>query len=264
MEAVGVWAGTTRGCSKPGKGGARSDAVGRGSDPGPIFGIVPVLGRAGPFVVWAMGCKSGGGSTRPLVTKTLAWGLATITRGGAATPGLGTNEVVVSAVLPGNVTSTGRLARRMGAVLEEGGAPVNGGAIVLLPGNCVVWTFAGEPVTGGALGMGGGMGLAGMEPEGGRVILGMGLVTAVDQAGGTDGAGAGVMPEASMGIVVAAEIFGRGVIEVEAGLSGRGGRLMRNVWRFGALGSFPAGGGTESAMMCLFIVISENVQWRNS
>jgi len=97
-------------------------------------------------------------------------------------------------------------------------------------------------------------------------MLGIGLVTAVDQAGGTFVAGAGTnSPDVFMGSVVAAETFGRGVgvIFVEAGLSGRGGRLMRNVSRLGAFGSEPCG-VAESAISDLFIVISENVQSRNS
>ena len=69
-----------------------------------------------------------------------------------------------------------------------------------------------------------------MAPEGARDKLGIGLVTAVDQAGGTVGTGVGsIVP--LMGRVVAAEILGRGVILVDAGLSGRGGRLMRRVSR---------------------------------
>jgi hypothetical protein len=94
-------------------------------------------------------------------------------------------------------------------------------------------------------------------------MLGIGLVTAVDQAGGTFKTGAGSSwPEVFIGKVVAAETLGRGVglILEEAGFSGRGGRLMRSVSRFGALGSVPSG-VAESAIMFLFIVISENVQW---
>jgi hypothetical protein len=71
-------------------------------------------------------------------------------------------------------------------------------------------------------------------------MLGIGLVTAVDQAGGTLLVGAGTSwPELCIGRVVAAETFGRGVgvIFAVAGRSGRGGRLMRRVSRFGALGS---------------------------
>jgi hypothetical protein len=96
--------------------------------------------------------------------------------------------------------------------------------------------------------------------------LGMGLVTAVDQAGGTFETGAGSnWFDVLIGSVVAAETLGRGVgvIFPDAGLRGRGGRLMRSVSRFGAFGSDPSG-VAESAISVLFIVISENVQWRNS
>jgi hypothetical protein len=43
-----------------------------------------VEGRAGGLVPWGMGSRSAGTSTRPLLTKTLAWGLATMTRAGGA------------------------------------------------------------------------------------------------------------------------------------------------------------------------------------
>lgn len=96
----------------------------------------------------------------------------------------------------------------------------------------------------------------------------MGLVTAVDQAGGTFVTGTGSnCPEECIGSVVAPETFGRGVgvgvIFPEAGRIGRGGRLMRKVSRLGAFGSEPSG-VTESAIISLFIVISGNVQSRNS
>jgi len=94
----------------------------------------------------------------------------------------------------------------------------------------------------------------------------MGLVTAVDQGGGTLVTGAGSnWLDVFIGSVVAAETFGRGVgvILVDAGLRGRGGRLMRRVSRLGAFGSVPSG-VAESAIFVLFIVISGNVQWRNS
>jgi hypothetical protein len=97
-------------------------------------------------------------------------------------------------------------------------------------------------------------------------MLGIGFVTAVDQAGGAAGVGAGSKFDVlRIGIVLAAETLGRGgtVIRVEAGFSGRGGRLMRRVSRFGAFGSLPSG-LAASAIILVFIVISGNVQWRNS
>jgi hypothetical protein len=114
---------------------------------------------------------------------------------------------------------------------------------------------------GGAEGFGGTGG--GVAAGGGFTMLGIGLVTAVDHAGGTLVTGAGSnWPEVLIGNVLAPETFGRGagVIFVLAGRSGRGGRLMRNVSRFGAFGSEPCG-LAESAIISLFIVISENVQW---
>jgi hypothetical protein len=99
----------------------------------------------------------------------------------------------------------------------------------------------------------------------------IGLVTAVDQAGGTLEAGAGVTPGGRiaagfMGSVVAAETFGRGGgVDVTTGLSGRGGRLMRSVSRCGGFDSeLPESVGfPSSAMVVVFIGIPVNVQWRN-
>lgn len=83
-------------------------------------------------------------------------------------------------------------------------------------------------------------------------MVGIGLVTAVDQAGGELVVGTGSnCVEVLIGIVVAAEILGRGVAGVifdEDGLRGRGGRLMRSVSRLGAFGSEPA----ESAIIMPF------------
>jgi hypothetical protein len=53
----------------------------------------------------------------------------------------------------------------------------------------VVFALAGEPVMGGAEGLGGGWGV--MLEEAFAALLGMGLVTAVDQAGGTFEIGVG-------------------------------------------------------------------------
>jgi len=90
---------------------------------------------------------------------------------------------------------------------------------------------------GGAAGLGG---VSGVTLELILEMLGIGLVTAVDQAGGTFEGGVGSnCPEVFKGRVVAAEMLGRGVgvIFAVAGLRGRGGRLMRSVSRFGAFGS---------------------------
>jgi hypothetical protein len=128
----------------------------------------------------------------------------------------------------------------------------------------VVLACGGAPVKAGAAGR---CGFGGSWPEGGREMVGIGLVTAAAQAGGTPGlgvAGTGVGSKRgapSIGSVVAADTFGRGVILVEAGFNGLGGRLMRRVSRLGELGSEPSG---RSAMISLFIVISGKVQSRNS
>jgi hypothetical protein len=109
----------------------------------------------------------------------------------------------------------------------------------------------GEPVIGGAMGFGG---EEAREPEGGLEMLGIGLVTAVDQAGGALETGTGsIWIGAFIGNVVAAEMFGLAgtlvLIFVEEGLAGRGGRLMRRVSRFGAFGSAGLAG---SAIIILF------------
>ena len=129
---------------------------------------------------------------------------------------------------------------------EGGGVMVEGaGRPALFCGKRgVVFELAGAPVTGGAVGLGR------SGAEGGLAMVGIGLVTAADHAGGAAETGASSnWPEALRGRVVAAEIFGRGVgmILVEAGLSGRGGRLMRSVSRLGAFGSAP--GLAESAII---------------
>jgi hypothetical protein len=93
-------------------------------------------------------------------------------------------------------------------------------------------------------------------------MLGIGLVTAVDQAGGTPCGLTGVkldggrMAAGFIGRVVAAERLGRGGIGVEMGLSGRGGRLMRSVSRFGGFSAFSDSGLLpSSAIVVLFIGI---------
>ena len=137
-------------------------------------------------------------------------------------------------------------------------APVVGGAAGVFCGKSgVVLEPAGAPVMGGAEGR------PGMAPDAGLDAVGMGLVTAVDHAGLVTGTGNSICP-GFIGKVVAAETFGLidGLILDDAGLSGRGGRLIRSVSRLGALGSYS--GLAESAIILLFIVISENVQSRIS
>ena len=101
----------------------------------------------------------------------------------------------------------------------------------------VVFAVGGAPVTGGARGRGG------VWPSGAVfAMVGIGLVTAVDQAGGTLLTGVGSrLPGAFIGSVLAPETVGRGgLILADAGLSGRGGRLIRSVSRLGAFGSEPS------------------------
>jgi len=151
--------------------------------------------------------------------------------GGASTPGLGTTLVIGCSASAGSLltprdVAAGPFCGKSGVVLEPAGAPVSGGA----------------------------EGLGGSEPDGGfDTLLGIGFVTAVDQAGGREDAGASSnWPEALIGSVVAAETLGRGAgaILVEAGLSGLGGRLIRRVSRLGAFGSEP--GVAESAIIISF------------
>ncbi len=119
----------------------------------------------------------------------------------------------------------------------------------------VVFAVAGAPVSGGAAGRAAGASVgAGGGGVGDFEMVGIGLVTAVDQAGGTLVAGAGSScVEVCIGSVVAADTFGRGVgvIFPVAGLSGRGGRLMRSVSRFGAFGSLPSG-VASAIIMCFY------------
>jgi hypothetical protein len=118
----------------------------------------------------------------------------------------------------------------------------------------VVLAVGGAPVSGGAEGL-----AAGVSAGGGgvaREMVGIGLVIAVDQAGGAFVTGAGSSwLEVFIGNVVAAETFGFGVgvIFPVAGRSGRGGRLMRRVSRFGVLGSLPSGVGS-AIIFCFYSV----------
>jgi len=84
-----------------------------------------------------------------------------------------------------------------------------------------------------------------------REMLGIGAVTAVDQAGGALVMGAGSScADLLMGTVAVISGRGVGVILPVAGRRGRGGRLMRSVSRFGALGSLPS--GVDSAIIMRF------------
>jgi hypothetical protein len=188
-----------------------------------------------------------------------------MTRGGGAT--IRPEEVARSAAgveEAGTGIGSGLRAGRWGTA---GGVPNIGERTGPVGGFCgkrgVVLALGGEPVSGGAEAFGGAPWGVTLELAVSLEILGIGLVTAVDQAGGRFDEGAGSnWPEVFIGRVVAAETFGRGVgvILEDAGLRGRGGRLMRRVSRFGAFGSVPSG-VAGSAILFLFIVISGNVQW---
>jgi hypothetical protein len=233
--------------------GALADGAVPGGCSGSVFltmEMACVEARAGAFVWCEIGSRPAGGSIRPLFTKTLADVFVTVTRGGC-TPILpelvagGGSGGADERVAAGFSASTSALLTPM-LVEDEG---------VFCGKRGVVFACGGEPVNGGAAGF------CASAPEGGRETLGIGFVTAVDQAGApVCGAGSREV-DALMGKVVAAEMLGRaaGAILVDAGFIGRGGRLMRNVSRLGALGS----GLAESAIIILFIVISEKVQWRN-
>ena len=132
----------------------------------------------------------------------------------------------------------------------NGGGMLGSAVVAKVAPRGVVLTLEGEPVSGGAadlISAGAGSGT-----EAGRVTVGIGLVTAVDQAGATDDCGTGVGPDVLIGSVVAAEILGRGAILVDEGFSGRGGRLIRKVCRLGAFGSC----GASAIVRILFTEIS--------
>ena len=172
--------------------------------------------------------------------------------------------------------------RPEGVSPAPGVAPVSGGALgnsgaavpLLIPRvgmlsvlrwgkRGVVLAAGGEPVKGGAAGRVGGGGRVGTDPDpdaGGRNAAGIGLVMAVDQEGGTPWAGTGArfdggrMAAGFIGSVVAAEMLGRGAIGAALGLSGRGGKLMRRVSRFGGSASgFSGSRGLPSSAIARFL-----------
>ncbi len=218
-----------------------------------------------------MGSSRSSSSTLPDCTKTFAFGFATTTRGGPAIRPEGeaagapvTGGAAVAPLAPkagAGIESELRWGKR-GFVFAAGGAPVTGGAATRLGGSAVGGTRKEEldepadPI----------------EPEEEREMLLIGLVMAVDQAGGTAGGGVtpgGRIAAGFIGNVVAAEMFGRaGGVEVTAGLSGRGGKAIRRVSRLGGFcsefsDSGDSGGVPASAMGDVFIDIAVNVQWRS-
>jgi hypothetical protein len=139
------------------------------------FGNCWVMGSAGPFVWCEMGSRPAGTSTLPLWTNTLACVLATMTRGGW-TPNCWDEE--------GDGGTGGAFGCSVvGGASDAAGVGTDVGTLFCGKSG-VVFALGGAPVTGGADGLGV------IVPEGGLETLGMGLVTAVDQAGvaagGTD------------------------------------------------------------------------------
>ncbi len=208
---VGSGGAESEGCGITGGGGPEGVAVegvgeailatGIGDDL-PTAGSGCVAGSAGGRAWWEIGARSSGISTLPLWTNTLAPGLATMTRG-AVEPGIRPEALVSSAAGVGVGLAAGAAGSAGGGV----GAPRIGtrwdGGFWGKSG--VVLELAGAPVMGGAIGVGGGAAgadaVVGMaprrvvgglsRPEEGLTMLGIGLVTAVDHAGGTLVAGAG-------------------------------------------------------------------------
>jgi hypothetical protein len=216
-------------------GGIAGNCTVAASSGGLILGSVLVVGNAGGRDECEIGSRSGGASIFPLVRNTFALLGATMTLdgpsvlveltgvvgGASGTPGFGMERV---SGIPGSFGVAGRACGMPGSAW-----------VAKVADSGVVLEAAGEPVTGGAAALT--WAGCGRGTDEGRVTVGIGLVTAVDHAGATGDCGTGVGPAGLICSVVAAEILGRGPILVEAGLSGRGGRLIRNVCRFGAFGS---------------------------
>ena len=171
----------------------------------------------------ALVARDGGGISGAVARDGFCVGGAEALGGGGVAPKLGTPP-------------DGGLGGKRGVVLAVGGEPVSGGA------------------DGRAAGVSEGVGAGGF---GAREIVGIGLVTAVDHAGGTfdTGAGSNWLDVVFMGSVVAADMFGLGVggIFPVAGRSGRGGKLIRRVSRFGVFASLPSGVGS-AIDLCFYSV----------
>ena len=193
-----------------------------------IPGMACVEGKAGGRAWCEMGWNSSPfSSVLPVSRKIRAFGLATTTRGG----GMGLEAMAGAA----EGRAGGRAGGSPGAFASVAGGrrlPTRGGK----RGAVSVDRGASRPE-------GGGGSEPGSVPVGGRG-LGMGLVTAVDQAGGTFCEGAGMrFGGAPRGSVVAPETGGRRFGGDVTGFGGRGGRLMRRVSRLGGVEPGPWGGG---------------------
>ncbi len=193
-----------------------------------------VTGSAGGRDWCGMGSKRSPSSALPPGMKTFARGLAMTTRGGGAAVFV-TARAGVSAAAAGT------------AGVGAGSPPAGTDGAPGFGGNSGIVLAAGAP--GGLVDL-----EAPSGPEAGRVRLGIGFVTAVDQAGGTFWTGAGVwLGLDPSGSVVAPDTLGRTEIWVAVGLAGRGGRLMRRVSRFGGGEASPSGVGlAESAISRAF------------
>jgi len=251
-----------------------------------ITGSDPVIGSAGGRLWCGTVPTSESDSVLP-ETKTLACGLAMMTRGGAGTrpeavgtrpdsvvggtgavaPGMfgGVSGMVgedwalpgTSPVSAGAVVGEAKVARS-GDVLEPGSEPLIGGVAgrtLAGVGRTSGSVFAREPVSEPDCLICDGAGPT--RPVGGRVGFCIGWVTAVDQVGG-----GGVLPVA-VGDILSDDFIG--IVAalpdetreswVESGFSGRGGSVTRNVSRFWGFDS--AEGGASSAIMEFFIDKSE-------
>jgi hypothetical protein len=225
-----------------------------------IVGSVPVEGRAGGRLPCWTGSRPVGISTLPLLTKTRAAGLATMTRGGIPVAWPDAALVLIGPVPTFEVAgNTGMSASEGSGAPFEGTMPVSGGALgvaKVVRSKAVLERLI-PPARGGA----GGRGISGLGrtsgsvlgrvvvpvseadcfiwappeeicPVAGRVFC-IGWVIAVDHAGGMFCEPVGlVASDAFIGNVAAVGLGGRGPIWEESGFSGRGGKLTRNVSRF--------------------------------
>jgi hypothetical protein len=221
-----------------------------------IVGSVPVVGSAGGRARCSTGSRFARLSVLPL-TKTLACGLAMMTRGGAETRPEALVRIPEAAPGMGGGGMFGGVASGMVGELEPrlGTSPVSGGALTgrlggeakvarsgsVLPRGIVPGigagtesgsVFAREPVSEADCFSCDGAGPT--RPVGGRVGRCIGWVTAVDQGGGLpppEVSAALIRSEPFIGIVAAVPGLARDKL-VESGLSGRGGNVTRRVSRF--------------------------------
>jgi hypothetical protein len=223
-----------------------------------IMGSVPVMGSAGGRLPCWTGPRSASASVLP-ARKTLACGLAMMTRGGAS----GTRPVEVGTlpVLVGTrPVPVGSGGGRFDGVdgsdeALAGTTPVSGGAVGPGPARSMEVLEPGIEMVGGAEGRGlSGVGrtsgsvlarepvseadclsddgVGATSPVGGRAGFCIGCVTAVDHDGMAPcDTPVPSLSDALSGIVAAVPEFAR-ASKVESGFSGRGGKVTRKVSRF--------------------------------